>query len=134
MRKTSILFIFFFAIAFCAVFVPSPSKAESAAAASVQSLPSPSQELVVLYQNGTYQENVAWGSIAWGQVDKVGIKRADLGRVGFEAVYGSVLWYPADYPRPIMFIAQRCWGRVGAYYLASVLHSEHCGEDSFLQG
>ncbi len=69
--------------------------------------------LVVLYENGTYVEDVEWGDIAWGQVDKVGVKRADLGRAGFETTYGSVLWYPKRYTDPVMFVFQRFWAKVG---------------------
>lgn len=74
----------------------------------------PPLELVVLYDNGSYFEDVDWESIKWVNIDKVGIKRADLGRVGFESQYGCCLWYPLGFNKPVMFIAQRLWGKVGA--------------------
>jgi len=77
-------------------------------------LNSPPLQLVVLYDNGSYFENVHWETIEWANVDKVGIKRADLGRVGFESQYGCCLWYPLGFNKPLMFIAQRLWGKVGA--------------------
>jgi hypothetical protein len=71
--------------------------------------------LVVLYSNGTYQEDVNWKDIEWQNVSRVGIKREDLGIVGFEASYGLLLWYPF-YPvncsQPLMFMAQRAWGQL----------------------
>lgn len=67
--------------------------------------------LIVLYQNGSYFEDVNWEDIQWSQVDKAGIKRSDIGRAGFESEYGSVLWYPLDFSTPVMYVYQRFWGK-----------------------
>jgi len=81
--------------------------------------PIPKLSLVVLYKDGTYVENVLWENIVWANVDKVGIRRSDLGRAGFERDYGSILWYPIhpetheEYDKPVLFVFERFWANVG---------------------
>ena len=108
MHKLLFLFLAFFVVA--SIF----STLHLGEAEIVTPLTSPNGVLVILYKNGTYFENVTWESILWGQVDKVGILKKDIGRVGFEVNYGSVLWYPIDYDKPIMFIAQSFYGKVNS--------------------
>lgn len=118
-KIVSILFIFLLLLIFpfngqsSNFELPSVEASPSPDPSLVASISPPSPVLVVLYKNGSYYENVSWKNIVWGQVDEIGISRTDLGKVGFESNYGSVLWYPLEFNKPLMFIAQRLWGRVG---------------------
>lgn len=85
--------------------------------------------LCVLYNNGTFKDGVNWDTIAWGQVNRVGV-RTDSGITAFEPNYGSILWYPYSeranktYEEPIWITFERFWASVGGTWYQNYITTD----------
>ena len=81
--------------------------------------------LYVLYENGTYIDNVNWEDIIWANVDYVGIRNT-YGIGGFKKRYGEVVWYPVFgkkiYDKPLWFIYEKLWAKIGGTWYREYLN------------